>query len=38
VLGIQLLSIGLIGEIIVFTHARKLREYRIAEVIRRPSG
>jgi hypothetical protein len=38
VLGIQLLSIGLIGEIIVFTHARKLREYRIAEVIRRPVG
>jgi glycosyltransferase involved in cell wall biosynthesis len=37
VLGIQLLSIGLIGEIIVFTHARKLREYRIAEVIRRPA-
>ena len=38
VLGIQLLSIGLIGEIIVFTHARKLREYRIAEVIRRPAA
>jgi glycosyltransferase involved in cell wall biosynthesis len=37
VLGIQLLSIGLIGEIIIFTHARKLREYRIAEVIRRPA-
>lgn len=34
VLGIQLLSIGLIGEIIVFTHARKIREYRIAEIIR----
>lgn len=38
VLGIQLLSIGLIGEIIVFTHARKLREYRIAEIIHGPTG
>jgi glycosyltransferase involved in cell wall biosynthesis len=37
VLGIQLLSIGLIGEIIVFTHARKLREYRIAEIISSPA-
>lgn len=34
VLGVQLLSIGLIGEIIVFTHAKKIREYRIAEIIR----
>lgn len=34
VLGIQILSIGLIGEIIIFTHARKTREFRIAEVIR----
>jgi glycosyltransferase involved in cell wall biosynthesis len=33
VLGIQLLSIGLIGEMIVFSHARQLREYRIAEII-----
>jgi glycosyltransferase involved in cell wall biosynthesis len=37
VLGIQLLSIGLIGEMIVFTHARQLREYRIAEIIRQHS-
>jgi len=37
VLGIQLLSIGLIGEMIVFTHARQLREYRIAEIIRHPA-
>ena len=33
VLGCQTLSIGLIGEIIIFTHARKLREYRIVETI-----
>jgi hypothetical protein len=32
--GIQTLSIGLIGEIIIFTHARQMREYQIAEVVR----
>ncbi|MFQ5456342.1 MAG: glycosyltransferase [Nitrospirota bacterium] len=33
VLGIQSLSIGLIGEIIIFTHARTLKEYHIAEYL-----
>lgn len=37
VLGVQTLSLGLIGEIIIFTHARNVREYKIAEVIRKPS-
>jgi len=37
VLGVQTLSLGLIGEIIIWTHARNVREYRVAEVIRRPS-
>lgn len=37
VLGVQTLSLGLIGEIIIFTHARNVREYRIAEVIRKPT-
>jgi glycosyl transferase family 2 len=36
VLGVQTLSLGLIGEIIIFTHARQVRDYRIAEVIRNP--
>jgi cell shape-determining protein MreD len=36
VLGVQTLSLGLIGEIIIFTHARNVREYKIAEVIRKP--
>lgn len=36
VLGIQTLSIGLIGEIIIFTHAREMRHYRVAEIIRKP--
>ncbi|NIU01742.1 MAG: dolichol-phosphate mannosyltransferase, partial [Nitrosopumilaceae archaeon] len=33
VLGIQLFSIGLIGEIIIFTHAKELKEYTIDEII-----
>ncbi len=33
VLGIQTLSLGLIGEIIIFTHARSMRDYQVAEVI-----
>jgi glycosyltransferase involved in cell wall biosynthesis len=37
VLGVQTLSLGLIGEIIIFTHARNIREYRVAEVIRKPA-
>lgn len=34
VLGVQTLSLGLIGEIIIFTHARNIRDYKVAEVIR----
>jgi glycosyltransferase involved in cell wall biosynthesis len=37
VLGVQTLSLGLVGEIIIFTHARHIREYQVAEVIRRPA-
>lgn len=33
VLGIQIFAIGLIGEIIIFTHARETREYTIEEII-----
>lgn len=33
VLGMQIFAIGLIGEIIIFTHAREIREYTIEEVI-----
>lgn len=35
VLGVQILSLGLIGEIIIFTHAGSIKEYRIVEVISR---
>lgn len=36
VLGVQTLSLGLVGEIIIFTHARNAREYKVAEIIRNP--
>lgn len=38
VLGIQTLSIGLIGEIIIFTHASSMRHYRIAEIMHKSDG
>jgi glycosyltransferase involved in cell wall biosynthesis len=38
VLGIQTLSLGLIGEIIIFTHARSIRDYQVAEVIEKGSS
>lgn len=38
VLGVQTLSLGLIGEIIIFTHARHVREYQVSEVIRGAGG
>ncbi len=33
VLGIQVFAIGLVGEIIIFTHARELKEYTVEEII-----
>ncbi|MEM8848696.1 MAG: glycosyl transferase family 2 [Pseudomonadota bacterium] len=33
VLGIQIIAIGLVGEIIVFSNARRLKQYEVAEVI-----
>ena len=33
VLGIQMLAVGLIGELIIFTHAKDIKEYNIAEII-----
>ncbi len=34
VLGVQTGSIGLLGEIIIFTHARKMKDYTIEKVLR----
>jgi len=33
VLGVQVFAIGLIGEIIIFTHAKDLKEYTVEEII-----
>ena len=33
VLGVQMISIGLIGEMIIFTHSREIRDYSIREVL-----
>lgn len=34
VFGVQLFSIGLLGEIIIFTHARDLKEYHTQEIVK----
>jgi glycosyltransferase involved in cell wall biosynthesis len=34
VLGIQVGSVGLLGEMIVFTHARRIRDYAIAKILK----
>lgn len=33
VLGMQIFALGLLGELIIFTHARDLKDYRVDEVI-----
>jgi len=33
VLGIQIFSIGLVGEIIIFTQAKNLKEYRVTDIL-----
>jgi hypothetical protein len=33
VLGLQIFAIGLIGEILIFTHAKEIKEYNIDEII-----
>ena len=32
VIGVQIIAIGLIGEIIIFTHAKDLKEYKIDRI------
>jgi glycosyltransferase involved in cell wall biosynthesis len=38
VLGTQLFALGLLGELIIFTHARDIKDYQVDEVIRYPEG
>jgi glycosyltransferase involved in cell wall biosynthesis len=33
VLGLQLFALGLLGELIIFTHAKHVKDYQIAEII-----
>ena len=33
VLGLQLIALGLLGELIIFTHAREMKDYQVEEVI-----
>jgi hypothetical protein len=33
VLGVQLFALGLLGELIIFTHARELKDYKVANII-----
>jgi glycosyltransferase involved in cell wall biosynthesis len=33
VIGIQMISIGLLGEMIIFTHAREIKEYNIEQIL-----
>lgn len=33
VIGIQMISIGLIGEMIIYTHAKEIKEYNIEEIV-----
>jgi hypothetical protein len=34
----QLFALGLLGELIIFTHARDIKDYQIDEVVRYPEG
>jgi glycosyltransferase involved in cell wall biosynthesis len=37
VLGMQLFALGLLGELVIFTHARDIKDYQIEEVVRYPA-
>ena len=36
VLGLQLFALGLLAELIIFTHARHIKDYQGAEIIQYP--
>lgn len=38
VLGLQLFALGLLGELIIFTHARSIKDYQVERVIRFSAG
>jgi hypothetical protein len=36
VLGLQIFALGLLGELIIFTHARSVKDYRVEQVVHYP--
>ena len=38
VLGLQVFALGLLGELVIFTHARELRDYQVDQVIEFPAA
>jgi len=38
VLGLQLFALGLLAELIIFTHARHVKDYQAAEIIQYPEA
>jgi len=38
VLGLQLFALGLLGELMIFTHAREMKDYKIDRIIEYPPG
>ena len=36
VLGLQLFALGLLGELIIFTHAREIKDYQVERIVRFP--
>ena len=38
VMGLQIFALGLLGELIIFTHARGLKDYRVEEIIQYPDA
>jgi glycosyltransferase involved in cell wall biosynthesis len=38
VLGLQLFAIGLLGELIIFTHAKGLKDYQVEEIVEFPDA
>ncbi len=38
VLGMQLFAIGLLGELIIFTHARNIKDYQVQDIIHFPTS
>ncbi len=38
VLGLQLFALGLLGELMIFTHARGMKDYQVDRIIEFPSG